>query len=30
LYTGIVGKILGFFIPIALALVFLGTDFSFI
>jgi Zn-dependent protease len=26
LYTGIVGKILGFFIPIALALVFLGAN----
>jgi Zn-dependent protease len=30
LYTGIVGKILGFFIPIALALVFVGTDIRFI
>jgi Zn-dependent protease len=30
LYTGIVGKVLGFFIPIALALVFLGTDIKFI
>lgn len=30
LYTGIVGKILGFFIPIALALVFLGTDIRLI
>jgi Zn-dependent protease len=30
LYTGIVGRILGFFIPIALALVFLGTDIRFI
>lgn len=30
LYTGMVGKILGFFIPIALALVFVGTDIRFI
>ena len=30
LYTGIVGKVLGFFIPIALQIVFLGTDIRFI
>jgi Zn-dependent protease len=30
LYTGIISKILGFFIPIALALVFLGSDVRFI
>lgn len=29
LYTGIVGKILGFFMPIAVNLVFLGTGISF-
>ena len=29
-FTGIVGKIMGFFIPIAWALVFLGTDIRFI
>lgn len=30
LYTGIVGKVLGFFIPIALQLVFLGSEVRFI
>lgn len=30
LYTGIIGKILGFFIPIALFLVFVGTEIRFI
>lgn len=29
LYTGVVGKILGFFVPIAVNLVFLGTGYSF-
>lgn len=28
-FTGVVGKILGFFLPIAVNLVFLGTDISF-
>jgi Zn-dependent protease len=30
LYTGIIGKILGFFVPIALFLVFVGTEIRFI
>lgn len=30
LFTGIVGKIIGFFLPIALQLVFLGSDIRFI